>query len=66
LTFGRELFDFVLSQFVSSPISNTSSLSPSGGSSVIGIVFSADDSNCLTSVCGDSCRHVLKAEPAKP
>jgi hypothetical protein len=62
--------EFDLSQFVSSLISETSSLSSSGGSSVTGDGFSSDSvgngSACLISDFADSCRHVLNAEPAKP
>jgi hypothetical protein len=44
----------------------TSSFSSSGGSSVTGNVFSSDGFDCSISACADSCRQVLKAEPAKP
>jgi hypothetical protein len=67
---GIEGTAFDLSQFVSSLISNTSSLSSSGASSVTGKSFSSDGfgngSICFGLGLADSCRHVLKAEPAKP
>jgi hypothetical protein len=51
-------------------MSSTSSLSSKGGSSATGNAFSSDGNNaasdCLISVGAASCRHVLKAEPAKP